>query len=383
MNKYIATVYPYQRAFAPYVSSFARNISCSCEIKTLVSPKGFPYLNKDAGYVDHRGDTGFTVCTDFLTMLQQANSLLIPEGDYTIKLYDDIMKKAIIAAQMGKHILCAQTLKDNDDEQLLSSICRLHQVDFIYARQKGRESSKRFAIHAKNKISARLYRPEAPIVFVGEIYENTNAKDIVLILVNHFLASGYKVSVVMEPGFSQLIGFHGTDEFLDSEAKNEIDSITTINRYFESLEKLEQPDIILVQVPGGMMKYNDIIHNSYGVFAYMLSQAIAPDCFICCLPFDEYYSNAIKMYSDLLNSRFGYSITCAHISNLFIDASNLTEYFQLDRVFLSQDKINNYIKESMSDSEIPIVNSLDHIGQQFLCKRIEETLLSYNDATAL
>jgi peptide maturation system protein (TIGR04066 family) len=265
----------------------------------------------------------------------------------------------------------------------LSNVCKFHNVDFVYAHQIGKDNLKKIAEQTRSKINKRLYRPEASVVFIGEIYENTNAKDIVLILANHFSKSGYKTSVVMESGFSQIMGFHGTDELFGNETINAIDNITAINEYFEGLEKLEQPDIILVQILGGMMKYSDIVHNSYGIYPYMLSQAIEPDYFVCCLPFGEYDSDELQLYSDLFSSRFGYSIDYTHLSNLLIDASNLTETFKLEQTFLPYERINMFIVANMSDSEIPIINALDYHGQQMLCKKVEEILLSYNDATAI
>jgi len=76
-----------------------------CEIKALVAPSGFDFAWKDAGYVDQRSETGFIVQTDFLAALEESNALLIPEGEYTLSLYNDVIKKAVDAAKMGRHIL--------------------------------------------------------------------------------------------------------------------------------------------------------------------------------------------------------------------------------------------------------------------------------------
>ena len=119
---------------------------------------------------------------------------MIPEGEYTLSLYNDVIKKAVDAAKMGRHILCTYKLISRRDELLLSSICEYYKVEFMSARLLCSTRIKEYKdITEEVKRTKRLYRPEASVVFVGELYGNSNGKDITLTLANYFLKLGFNL----------------------------------------------------------------------------------------------------------------------------------------------------------------------------------------------
>ncbi len=59
-------------------------------------------------------------------------------------------------------------------------------------------------------------------------------------------------------------------------------------------------DIIVIQLPDPMIKYNNEIHNDYNIKTYMFSQAITPDYSICCFHSDISYPEFAQTLSDTL-----------------------------------------------------------------------------------
>ena len=98
-----------------------------------------------------------------------------------------------------------------------------------------------------------------------------------------FRERGYRASGVLDRCYAGLFSLHPMPSFL-KEGAEETDKIYRFNAYLKQLEQSERPDVLFVQLPGGMLKYNDQIPNDFGVYGYLISQAVQPDCFVLSVP---------------------------------------------------------------------------------------------------
>lgn len=373
-SKFFAAVYPYNQSFTPYIS-YGQLVYGNIEIVQLISPSGFALDGKDGGATDKRPDTGIIVSSDFSKALNDTvNALLIPEGNYESTLYKDIVAKAKVAIENKKHILCG-TILNPEDRLCLDAMCTANGVNFI--------SSENITpnYYLRPATPTKVYRPNASVIFVGEMVEGINAKDVAVGITGYLQSQSYKVATIMDPGFSQLWGAYSNKWlFQNPDGLDDEKRILAISNFIQQLDKAEQPDVIVVQIPGGLFKYNDLYPNQFGIYAFMLSCAIRPDCFICALPYEGYTDEAIKHWSVAVQNRYGFCIDFLHISNAFKDLRNLANLKEINRVFVSQEQVDTLIK-SLSVRQPPIVNALYAMAD--LGDAVVQLLKSFIDGTTI
>ena len=265
------TVYPFHENMLP----FCTFIPNAPKIVRLVSPIGYGLDGQDASFLDGREEVNLRVSHDFEEALLVSNAVLFPEGNYTDELKKMIMQRMKQAAMAGKHIFSAIEL---DDINIMKAICVNNGVEYIDLTQ--HKASNALDIQKPQ----RLYVPKASIIFVGEFVDHANSADIVVGLVSYFINKGYKVTAVMEPKESAVFGFHTHIECLMGLPALEHEKIHAINNWIKRLDEEETPDL-LVELPGGMLRFDDIETSQYGIYAYMWSQAITPDYVILCTPY--------------------------------------------------------------------------------------------------
>lgn len=91
------------------------------------------------------------------------------------------------------------------------------------------------------------------------------------------------------------------------------------NAYLKAIQKKEYPDILLVEVPGVLMK-SDLTGNHYlGIEAYAISQVLTPDYAICCAPINLYREEFWKRFNSVAKHKFGFPINAVQVSNLIVN----------------------------------------------------------------
>lgn len=375
---YEAAVYPYTKEFVPYISFDIPEMLRDICIKFLVSPRGFMLDGKNASVVDRRPQTAYMVTSDFEAAITDSTAMLIPDGNYNAKLYRNIINKALLTLQRGKHVICLLKLELKDQLCLMEESAN-HKAEFIYMLDDKLEN---YGLEASKE---PLYRPDASIIFVGELVKDMNGIDIALMAVSHFKKMEYKVSAVLPSSAAGLFGMYNSDIIFGPNSNySEEDKIILFNKLIRFIDINEAPDIIVIKLPGGMMTFNELLPNSFGIYAYMVSNAVTPDYFICSFPYDFYYSQSVlEKYSELFEKRFGYRLDCAHISNLMLDLTHLVEDQSFRHITVELEDVMAILDGFKDMGDIQIVNALSMAGRNSLLKDIENSLSAYRKASAL
>lgn len=162
-----------------------------------------------------------------------------------------------------------------------------------------------------------------PVIFVAGITPYTEKFHVQLALRKHLLNDGYKVSQIGSKSYSILFGFHSYPSFM-SDTLDNTEKILLFRKYVKYIEKQEQPDIIVIGIPGGIMSINRKHHFDFGMTAYMISHAVEPDYVIMSMLYSQNYTEEqLEEINQTCIHKFNWRIGSFHLSNSLLDPASL------------------------------------------------------------
>lgn len=307
-----AVLYPFSADHTALLKYWDRYVS-DYEIFKVVSPLGSGLCGQDAGMADNRENMGIRVSESLNEVLPDVDALIVPyvsrEMGERLCLVDQMKK----IAQMGKEIICCFPLTKRERKEL-NKICSENNTSATYAYDDHSDIWK--------QVLFKMSEITAPVIFVGGIFAEANNFEIALSLADKFKKDGYKVSAVgIRPEYN-LLGFHylwPLAEFVDGKVYDKKIStlIKLLNGYLYGLSIKENLDLLIVDVPGGLIdtpKYP----NESGVYAYLLSQVIKPDYTILTSLYSQAGEADFKVLFEEIEKRFGFEAGCLHMSNKYL-----------------------------------------------------------------
>lgn len=134
--------------------------------------------------------------------------------------------------------------------------------------------------------------------------------------------SGYHTVVVSTDSETQILGhtlfpYH----ILKKDAPPET-IVWELNQYFCDLASRTGADILLVQFPDGLMKYSDDCYEGFGVYSFILSQALSLDYFVLSVPYMyEMFLELenLKEFQQSVKYRFGNEVDAFIIEEKEVD----------------------------------------------------------------
>lgn len=164
-----------------------------------------------------------------------------------------------------------------------------------------------------------------PIIFVAGTTSYTEKFHVQLVLRKRLSDNGYKVSQIGSKPYSSLFGFHSYPSFM-SDSMNNTKKIISFKKYVKYIELQEQPELIIVGIPGGIMAVNKKHHFDFGMTAYMISQAVDADYVIMNMLYSlKYTEEQLEEIRKVCRYRFNFEIDCFHLSNALLDPATLKD----------------------------------------------------------
>lgn len=164
---------------------------------------------------------------------------------------------------------------------------------------------------------------EVPVIFAAGVTPYTEKFHVQLGLRKRLMDNGYKVSLIGSKEYSGLFGFHSFPLFM-SEPMDNTERILLFRKYVKYIEQQEQPDIIVVGIPGGIMGVNRKHHFDFGMTAYMVSQAVEPDYVIMNMLYSQNYTKEqLEEINQCCKYKLNFEIDSFHLSNSFFDPPSL------------------------------------------------------------
>lgn len=227
-----------------------------------------------------------------------------------------------------------------------------------------------------------LAQINTPVVFIAGTTEQTNKFDIQLYIRDQLSKIGYNVSSIGTRTGCELLGFHSYPKFMLDNSISEVDKILYFNKFVKEIENEENPDIIIIGIPGSTIPL-DTKHRSmnYCVSCFEISQSVKPDFVLLSLSFDKYEDKYFEDVENLIKYKYGFDIDCYHISNIMPDQNSLNE-LELSYVITPKDDVSTLMNEYYKDKDN--VFSLHNCNSKVkMVSYIIEQLSQYNDVKFL
>ncbi len=363
-------IYPYNMEFTPILRH--RSLLTEYYISCLVSPNGWGFTGKDAGVADHGSDIGILVSADFEKSLDLCDTVMIVESHLPFDFEKYIFNKIKMAVKSKKNIICSLKLNKEAINEI-SSMCNCEGVYFKYFAETLNVLPEEIVIENES-----IEVIDTPIILVTGLAERTNKFEIQLALREKIQKSGYKISQIGTRSYCEMMGFHSFPSFMYGNAISDVNKVLMFNRFIKEIEETEEPDIIIIGVPGGIMPFNRKITNKFGLLAYEISQAITPDVVIASLLYEDYKPENFDEYTDLIRYKLGFEVNFFNIANLQFDwiranQQHVKSYISLDYRFIDEKKIK------YSSNKIPVFNILNKNDSDLMVDKAIEKLVGYAD----
>ncbi|AGF55623.1 peptide maturation system protein (TIGR04066 family) [Clostridium saccharoperbutylacetonicum] len=357
-------IYPFDIESMPLVRH--EKLLSKYSIKVLVSPNGWGMTNKDAGIIDNSNETNITISENFEKEITNVDTVLFVESNIKLDFETVIYPKVLLAIEQNKNIICSIKLEEKIKNEIMHKCMEKH-IRFEYLM-----SNEKNDMQSKDEQKA-LFEINSPVVFVCGNDERTDKFEIQLLLREYLLKDGYIFSQIGTKNYSNLLDFHVFPQFMYENSLSETDKIIRFNHYVKYIELTENPDLIVIGVPFGIMPFDNEFNNNFGIMLYEISNALKPDYVIISNTYREYLKEDFKDMCNLVKYKFGFDIDCFNISNTRIDWNSSKQasrkaYTKIPSTFIDE-KISQF-----KENDIPVVNILNEDNSLFLYEHLINSL---------
>ncbi|WP_159081902.1 TIGR04066 family peptide maturation system protein [Paenibacillus sp. CAA11] len=333
--------------FLKYSDLLERKSSVAC-----YAPKGWFYVNKTISVYDKRTLTvkDISECTDF----SEFDTVWIVNSNGEIDFSSTILPIIEQAAKEKKTIRITRALTAEEYYEC-SQLCKTYGTLI--------ESQEREP--ASPDYTPTILRIQTPIVFVFGMFEHTEKLDTILYLHQGIGQAGYKVKTILtrknETDLDELISF---PNFMQAKQYSVTDKIFLFNHFIRRLELEEKPDIMIIGLPGEMMPLDERHNGNFGVFPYIISNAVHCDYAVMKLFHNFYDQSFADQLQEIAKYKFEIDINAFAVSNSLIDAASI-----------STSALRFYVSEKRP-AQLPRNFYFDHTDNSgnSLCEHLIETL---------
>lgn len=229
--------------------------------------------------------------------------------------------------------------------------------------------------------SKELFDINTSIIFVLGFSENTNKYNTLLSLHKELKIQDLNVYTLSARKSKDFDDINTLPGFIYDCNVNTTDKILFLNHYICNIENTIHPDLILIEVPGGIGRYSRKLVNGFGEYLFIFSNAIPSDCNILNLPVDNYNHSYFIDINNLLVNKYDLEIDFFNIINKrlrFDDSHMIHEFCYLN---VGDDIVENIISKIKKQNNN--INNIFNLNNKkevcLLTDKIIEILSSYAD----
>ncbi len=277
MNSKNAVLFPLTEEVVPLLR-FRKMLKQMSEIEIVstVSPYGILAEGKDPSLLDEGESVGLVAQNDFLTAICDCDLLILPDvskwmaGSY----FSDILENVMCAIRNKIDIYYLKPLP-SPFQEFLEKYAEMYSVNSYVDN----------ISHGNYLQEQRKLLPiQTPVVAVTSFDEECSKLQVQLGVKNALEEQGLKVSYISSKPFGELLGFHSFPSKAFLRQLEIDDQCKFLNHYISSIEQIEDPDIILIGIPGGFTPVDEEYLNGCGLLHSLISFAVNFDFLISLIP---------------------------------------------------------------------------------------------------
>lgn len=198
-------------------------------------------------------------------------------------------------------------------------------------------------------IKDQLLEIRTPVLYITSFWEGLDKFLILLKTKNLFEKKGYKVLAFGSKRESEFIGIEALPEYLFQPFYDEKTKIIALNQLIEKRCDKENPDIVIISVPGEITKYSDETLGHMGIALWELKNAVFPDGMICSVPFEKYTEADAKNMKNFITQTSGIYCNYLHVTNKMINKMSSHRKQTLCYLKIANDDVNFVVNQNLED----------------------------------
>lgn len=206
-------------------------------------------------------------------------------------------------------------------------------------------------------ISKRILKIKTPIVFVLGMYEHTEKLESLLHVHNYLKEAGYNVkSVLTKNNEIKLSGCYSFPKMMIDEHYSDKDKIIYFNHFIRKIEIKENPDIIIIGIPGELIPLNDQHNGNFGVMPFLISNAVSCDYAILNMFYNFSEREFVDQIKDVCKCKYSIEINAIVVSKNVLDITS-TSTAELKFYNMSQQEMkieSEYFYENKNSNGISL-----------------------------
>ena len=323
------------------------------EIKNLIAPKGWGLTGENVKWNSNGQAINLSI-QDNLSANEYGQIDTIWITEEINKMDSDVAKMMLEKlSHFDKEIIYTSYICSELKKIIINTDKAINLSDFKNIKKELSPSNHRYSI-------------DVPVIMVMGTSIMTEKFDLQLCIRKDLQNMGYKVSQVGSKSFCELFGFHSIPEWFFDCTYLEADKISMFNMFIKSIEIEEKPDVIVVGVPEGIIPLTQKHHFNYGIYAFEICCAVAPDYAVLTLPYGEYND---EFYAEM-------TTLCQYRLNVTLDSFYVSRYQPISNSFIKPD-----LEFTWSKGVIPSTRKykvFSEIGDNLFTDHIVRKLSMYN-----
>lgn len=340
-----AVIYPYGKKSEPLIRHCG--LLKEYEIIGLVSPSGWGLGGETVTINQNGRSVDLKIQSDFNELEELADIILVPEADLDEKFECKLTDTIVLYSSKVDEVLSAIDFSDQNERKIIDA-CRKDKTSFKKTHQ---VSNFQLELNEKS-----LRTINVPIITIMSQWNDMDKLEVSLSLREKFIRDGYSVSQIGSRAYSGLFDFYAFPDFMLEPTIGEETKVLLFNRFIEEISKEENPDVIIITVPGAIQNLNQDHLNGSGILPYLVAQAITTDILILNVFYEPRHVQFLDELSNLCTYRFGTPITFCHMTNMFIDMASTKEKKRVvvNKVF--HETVQETIEKNFKSSAVPLFN---------------------------
>lgn len=309
----------------------------------IASFYGTSYIGKDLSYCLNKEDTGIVI-HDIYEVIKDANKLIVLENEIS-KENSKLIEKLV---NDYSNCLEIETFIDINVEKR----CNIRNIP---------------PMTFNDWDDKNYYYPTIPIIFVSSLIPSKDSEFVIFKLCDYLEKENLCVSCLMKRNNCQLNNcFIIPKEFRNGRYSSE-QATFMLNKYIRNIVEKENPDVLVIELNDGMLRYNEELMNTFGIYNYMISEAVKPDYNIVILSSQELDNDFLANLDKYSSRKFDAPIDAIHVTNAIkINSGDFAYNFIGMIANISSDKLfNDYDISSSSiligsfENDIYVSNVID------------------------
>lgn len=296
-------VYPFSEAFSAVMNKISDS-NFDYSIKALVTPRTWAAIGR---FIPR--EQSELISFDFNIALKTCDVVIIADCINRKYMVSDIISKIRASLLAQKHVICYFPLVKDQIMELEkeSSLFEYNGPDL------GSSKNETFSVSSKT-----LPVIDSVVIGIGRLVGEVDVGNAIFEVESELSKKGYKVSAISHNCNGMILKHHPFPENLFDEGLSNDDKVYCFANYIHEIEMCNRPDVIIVEIPYGMIKISNSQTNQFGINAYIISQAIDFDYFILVSPIMD-GAEVYDKIKECFVGRYGVNLLSVVIRNKVID----------------------------------------------------------------